>query len=341
MAREQVRKTDEFPPVTVTKMASHACPRCDEQFRAAGSLREHAWSEHGICHYCAESFDDEASLHQHWLRSHDDTLSRADRKRARATVGPSESLADGFTRGGLGGAVESLSRRQLLLVGGTIGVGGAAVAGYAMAGSDGPGSGEAAGTGDGSVADAPLPSSPGDRRYAVAGSDGADLTVTYFGSWKCPYCAQFSTGFLPTLVEDYVVPGDVALEYRNISYFDGEPFLGPDAPAAGTAGLAAWNVDPETYWPYHEYVFRNQPPESQRWATPDRLASFASEAGFDNPDTIRTAVEDERYRDALRATDTAARDAGVSGTPTLLVDGTTVSPFERDRTRRVIEDALP
>lgn len=172
------------------------------------------------------------------------------------------------------------------------------------------------------------------------GTGNADATVTYFGSWKCPYCAQFSTGFLSTLVTDYVKPGQIALKFRNLAYIGGKPFLGPDAPAAARAGLAVWNDDPESYWPYHEYVFRNQPPESKRWATADTLTSFAQEAGVTDPSVVRTAIQENKYEDALRATSDAVADAGVSGTPTLLVDGTTVSPFKKDRTRRLIEETI-
>jgi protein-disulfide isomerase len=172
------------------------------------------------------------------------------------------------------------------------------------------------------------------------GSADAEVTVTYFGSWKCPYCAQFSTGMLSQLVTDYVDPGTITLEFRDLAYIGGEPFLGPDAPAAGQAGLAVWNAEPASYWSFHEYVFQNQPPEREQWATAEQLVEFARSAGVSKTEAVRTAIQENQYEDALRATGRAASDSGVNSTPTLLIDGTTINPLgNEDRTRRLIEDA--
>ncbi|MFB6104733.1 MAG: thioredoxin domain-containing protein [Halobacteriaceae archaeon] len=191
------------------------------------------------------------------------------------------------------------------------------------------------------VTSAPLPDRPGDYRYAVAGTADAPLEVTYYGSWKCPHCGTFSTGFLGELITDYVDPGDVRLVFRDLAYYEGDPFLGPDAPAAGHAGLAVWNNDPEAYWAYHEQVMANQPPADERWATADRLVAFAEAAGVSTPAAVREAVQTNAYAAALAATDEVARTVGVTGTPQLEIDGTVVSPFEEGRTRDLIEAALP
>jgi predicted DsbA family dithiol-disulfide isomerase len=57
-------------------------------------------------------------------------------------------------------------------------------------------------------------------------------------------------------------------------------------------------------------------------------------------EAVRTAIQENQYEDALRATGRAASDSGVNSTPTLLIDGTTINPLgNEDRTRRLIEDA--
>ncbi|MFC4986771.1 DsbA family protein [Saliphagus infecundisoli] len=162
--------------------------------------------------------------------------------------------------------------------------------------------------------------------------------MTYYGNWKCPYCADFSTGFLGDIVTDYVEPGDISLQFRSLAYIDGEPFLGSDAPRAAQAGLAAWNVDPETYWRYHEYVFANQPPESETWATTDKLVSFAEEAGVTETGQFRTKIQEQAYESPIRETSQAAADAGISGTPALIIDGEMVNPLsDEQRIRTFIE----
>lgn len=193
----------------------------------------------------------------------------------------------------------------------------------------------------GPVSTAPLPDAPDESEYATMGTDGP--VVTYFGNWKCPFCAEFSVGSdrvlpLAEIVTGYVEPGDIRLRYRGVAYTaDGDPFLGPDAPRATHAGLSVWSRAPERYWRYHEYVMANQPSESQQWATADRLVGFADGAGVEDTEGVRSDIEGTRFADRIGATTTAFADAGASGTPTLLVDGETYSPFESDATREALD----
>jgi protein-disulfide isomerase len=324
-------------------MTAHTCPICTDQFETAGAARDHTWNAHSACHYCGEQLGDETDeqLYRHWLAAHPDDLSRVDYKRADAAV-DSRTFSERLSEGGVGAAVGGLTRRQLLLAGGGAATAGLVIGATALSNntSTEPEGGANAGGDTGAVATAPIPDSPSESRYATMGSADADVTVTYFGSWKCPYCAQFSTEMLSQLVTDYVEPGTIALKFRNLAYIGGDPFLGPDAPAAGQAGLAVWNTEPASYWAFHEYVFRNQPPESDQWATAERLVEFAQAAGVSETASIRTAIQENQYDDVLRATDRAASDTGVDATPTLLIDGTTVNPLgNEERTRQLIEDA--
>lgn len=194
--------------------------------------------------------------------------------------------------------------------------------------------------GSGSVATAPVPDDTGAFDYAVAGT-GDDPTVTYYGNWKCPFCAQFSTGFMGDLLTDYVEPGSITLQFRAMAYTgDGQPFLGEDAVTATRAGLAVWESEPESYWSFHEHVFANQPPESQQWANAGRLVEFARDAGVEDTTVIRDAINEERYQSRIEATTEDAFAAGVTGTPTLIVGGTPVSPFEEQQTRDRIESVI-
>lgn len=189
------------------------------------------------------------------------------------------------------------------------------------------------------VANAPVPETLSENRYATMGTSKRS-TVTYYGSWKCPYCAEFSLGFLNEIVTDYVKPSGLSLEFRGLAYTGGEPFLGQDAPRATRAGLAVWNLAPDLYWGYHEYVFGNQPPESEQWAITDQLITFAEQAGIRRTDELRSRIESGRYRAAVRDTAAAAQQAGVNSTPTLVIDGKTISPLNApERTRQQLKQA--
>lgn len=241
-----------------------------------------------------------------------------------------------------------MQTRRALLTGGTavglagcLGLGG----GDGNDGSDDQddgGDGATADPPDGPIANAPTPDDPGSYTYARMGT-GDGPVVTYVGNWKCPVCAEFSTGServlaLSTVVTDFVAAGALDLEYRALCYTgDGEPFLGADAPRAGRAGLGVWNVDPGAYWRYHEYVMAEQPPESQEWATRDTLVEFADGAGVSDPEAVGSAISDGTYADPVEATTGFALDHGVEGTPSLVIDGEVYSPFDPEETRSALE----
>lgn len=310
-------------------MNPRTCPICNSEFDTAGAARTHALDSHGACHYCGDqvSDDSEEQLYRHWLAAHPDDLSTVDYKRADAAV-DSMTFSERLSSGGVGSAVAHLPRRYVLIAGGTAAAGGIAIGGALLTsdGNDGAPSGDL-------VSD--------EYEYATMGRDQAETTITYFGNYKCPFCARFTTGFLKDLRRDYVATGDLAIQYRNLSYIDGTPFLGPDAVTAGHAGLAVYHNEPAVYWDYHDYVYENQGPESQEWATTETLTDYASNAGVSDPSVIETAIDESRYEEALQASDAAAQDAGIRGTPALVIDGTVLNPLaDQTQTRTAIEDAI-
>lgn len=227
------------------------------------------------------------------------------------------------------------TRRGLLGAMGTA-VGGA-VAG--CLGGGGPDLPETTPTGP--VASAPVPDSLDDHTYAAMGQDEAPVEVVYLGSWKCPFCADFSTGLLGDIVTDYVEPGDLRLRYRSLAYIDGEPFLGPDAPRAARAGLAVWNVDPSRYWRFHEYVMVNQPSEGKQWASAGTLTTMAERAGVGNPDAVRSAIENGDYQSTVERTSQRAASLGLRATPALVVGDSATNPVaDAERTRTLLDKAV-
>ena len=223
-----------------------------------------------------------------------------------------------------------LSRRTFLAASGAA----------ALSGCLGIGGGNDRKTPTGPVTSAPVPDNPGQYTYATMGSGTTGTTVTYFGNWKCPYCKQFSEGFLNDVVSNYVEPGKLDLEFRALAYSaPGKPFLGPDAPRAAQAGLAVWHAEPESFWNYYEYVFTNQQSEKQEWATTSTLVDYANSAGVKNTDAIKRAIQNDTYQKELQQTTNAAAKHSVKGIPTLLIDGKTISPFNESKTKTLLDNA--
>lgn len=163
-----------------------------------------------------------------------------------------------------------------------------------------------------------------DTQYPQMGS--ADDVATLYGSWKCPYTREFVVSQLPSLIDEYVRPGDISIRYRAVAYQDSEPFLGPDAPATANAGLAVWENDPESFWNYFTYVFANQPQERYEWGQPALLERFAQKAGVDSPEQIAAAAREAEYTLSVQQTASSASKYDIWTVPRLRYDGEVTAP---------------
>ncbi|WP_440991995.1 DsbA family protein [Haloarchaeobius baliensis] len=186
----------------------------------------------------------------------------------------------------------------------------------------------------------PLPSNPSSYDYAVMGDPSGAPTATVYGNWKCPFTAEFVVERLPTLVEEYVRTGDVAIEFRSLAYHEGEPFLGADAPRATRFGLGVWEIDPDAFWQFFATVFARQPPERQEWAQTDRLVEFARAAGVDSAENLGESVENGAYSGPLRETVRSVQRLDLSAVPRVVIDSTVTAPtVDFEATRRQFDAA--
>lgn len=188
----------------------------------------------------------------------------------------------------------------------------------------------------------PTPATPSDSTFATMGAAVDRPTATVYGNWKCPYTQEFVLTLFGDLVEEFVASGDLAIEFRSVAYENDDPFLGPDAPRAARAGLAAWNVDPDAYWEYFAYVFENQPPERDAWAQPELLGRFASEADLASVDEFEEQLDASDYEEPVQATASQFQELGASAVPRVVTDDEVTAPNldperTRDQLRRLTE----
>lgn len=241
------------------------------------------------------------------------------------------------------------TRRTMLRAAGVVaGVGLAGCSG--TSGEDTPGEKTGGAPDQGSPSESSTPTSDPDpaalgvgdttSTYAIIGSEDAVETARLYGSWKCPYTAQFVTEMLPPIADAYVEPGELSVEFRGVRYQDGEPY-GGDEPRTLRAGLAVWDHYPERFPAYLKAVLSNQPSDTTEWATVDQLLVFARQAGIDETDPIQSDVEAGRFSDAWRDTMDLVGEKGIEGVPRFeLADEITAPVLEPDATERQLARAL-
>jgi protein-disulfide isomerase len=142
----------------------------------------------------------------------------------------------------------------------------------------------------------------------VLGDPGAPVTVVEYGDFECPYCAA-AAPVLRQLVEES--EGRVRLVFRNFPLPDMHPHALTAALAAEAAGAQG------AYWPMHHLLFTKQDRLDDR-----SLKAYAEHLGLDGDLVVGEAAQ--RFGDKVEADFSAGLDEGVTGTPTLIVDG---APF--------------
>lgn len=176
--------------------------------------------------------------------------------------------------------------------------------------------------------------------YAVLGQEDATELATLYGGWKCPYTQEFVTQVLPAVVERYVTPGTLAIEFRAVS-FQADESWGDDEPRANRAGQAVWHAAPEQFPEYLATLYADQPSEQTEWATVDTLVSVAGEAGVDATDAVREFITTGEYTELWQATMDRVREKGIRGIPRLELGGEITAPtIDPEATERQLKRTL-
>lgn len=154
------------------------------------------------------------------------------------------------------------------------------------------------------------------------GNPGAKVTLIEYADFQCPFCGKFYQETEKPIIEQYVNTGKVQLVYRDFA------FLGQESLDAASATWCA--ADQGKYWEFNNYLFTHQNGENKGAFSVPNLESFAKTLGL-NTATFNQCLESKKYEKAINnATQVAAKDAGVQGTPKafILVNGKVVNTVD-------------
>ena len=147
------------------------------------------------------------------------------------------------------------------------------------------------------------------------GNANSKVTVVEYADYQCPFCEQFYKTVWPELKAKYVDSGKIKFVYQDF------PFLGADSATAANAAQCA--AEQNKFWQYHDYLFDHQQTENSGWATADHLKEFAAAVGLD-ANQFNQCLDASKYSSVVSAEMAEARSLGVSGTPTIFINGTQI-----------------
>jgi protein-disulfide isomerase len=148
------------------------------------------------------------------------------------------------------------------------------------------------------------------------GPASAPVVIQLYSDFQCPACKSFVMQLLPALVNDFVKPGTLRIEARDLD------FLGRTQPneSLEVAAGAACAAEQDRYWQFHDFAFWNQGRENVGDHDAAFIARIAGAAGVDVTAWNACLARDD-VRPPIDAQTKAAVAAGISSTPTLMVNG--------------------
>ncbi|HEX5825547.1 MAG TPA: thioredoxin domain-containing protein [Candidatus Limnocylindrales bacterium] len=159
---------------------------------------------------------------------------------------------------------------------------------------------------------------------SVLGRPDAPVTLEVWSDFQCPFCGQFARTYLPRLVTDFVVGGQLRIVAYDVD-FVGRGDQNESVDAAVAASCAA---DQNRYWELHDVIFANQNGENEGAFSRARLAQMAAKTDID-VDSWNTCQSDPGRATTVARTTADALAAGINSTPTLVLNGTRVAGLPR------------
>ena len=139
------------------------------------------------------------------------------------------------------------------------------------------------------------------------GRPDAPATLVEFADLQCPFCMQYSTQAMPSVIRDYVRTGKIDYELRL------RAFLGRDSVRA--AGAAAYAATQNRMYEFADVFYRNQGLENSDYVDDAFVRKIAEQVPGLDPEKAVAAADDPLQFPQVRAAERAAQRVGSTGTP--------------------------
>lgn len=141
-------------------------------------------------------------------------------------------------------------------------------------------------------------------------------TVVYF-DFMCPFCGNFEKQYGAQL-KSLASEKKITVEYRALGFLDRFSSGTNYSSRAGAAAACVADKSPDKYQAFLDLLFVNQPAENSKGLDNATLKKYASDVGAAD---ISSCVDEKTFRPYMANTTALATAHGISGTPTVFMDG--------------------
>lgn len=156
------------------------------------------------------------------------------------------------------------------------------------------------------------------------GEEKAPIVITVFSDFQCPHCAQLGELFQKLLEKN---PTSIKIVYKY------NPL--PNHQFAGAAAIAAYAAHQQgKFWQYHDLIYADF-----RDLTLEKFTKFAEKLGLNMPQ-FQQQMNSQEAKDKVIKDLQEGRDAGVTGTPVVFLNGRLVRDRTPETFQKMIDEAL-
>ncbi|MEV0533918.1 thioredoxin domain-containing protein [Kitasatospora sp. NPDC050463] len=165
-----------------------------------------------------------------------------------------------------------------------------------------------------------------DGTVITYGKADAPHTLEIYEDFRCPYCEQLETTN-GTTIQQLADDGRYKIEYHLATFLD-QGLGGKGSRTALAAAGAALNEGVDKFKQFHDVLYANQPDErNDGFADVNRLLDLAGQVPGLKTDAFVKAVQAGTYTPWADQVNKAFDKSGVTGTPTVKLDGTKLDVF--------------
>lgn len=173
--------------------------------------------------------------------------------------------------------------------------------------------------------------------HPFIGSTNVPVRIAVFSDYRCPYCKLFDQKILPQLDKEYVKTNKVSIYFYNYT------ILGPGSTLAANASEEVYQQNPKAFFNFHQALFSAQGSETKQWVTKQLLITIAKKTvpSLDMK-AFQNALNTKARQQKVDSDNQLAESLGVSGTPTILINGKiNDNALDIGKLRQAIDRDLP
>lgn len=177
------------------------------------------------------------------------------------------------------------------------------------------------------------------QKGTVLGNSGATVRMLQFEDLQCPLCKEYMDNVFPAIVDEYVRPGLVKIDFRGLA------FLGPDSDKALRVAIASGFQN--KLWQVVGLFYEEQGEENSGWVTDQKIDEILAQVPGLDAAKVKVDAKSPAVTKEIAAVATEAEALKVPGTPSFYLAFGLNQPYQiqpraytPSEFRPAIDDAL-